>query len=202
MQNKILLKAHRQVVLEINEWITRGQFYLAGGTALFYYYHHRRSVDLDFFTAKKFSLQRHLHFFKEYQIVAVQEDTLHAIIHDVKVSFFLYPYNLLKPLQQLESLSVAHPEDILCMKISAIVNRGSKKDFIDTYVLMQELAVSPRQVIALFQEKYGSFNPLIIHKALTYFDDAGNEPELDMIQSIRWEEVKKFFVKTFSRLSP
>ncbi|HFE64364.1 MAG TPA: hypothetical protein ENK14_08120 [Caldithrix sp.] len=201
MRNKKLIKEHRRVILALDEWIRKVQFYLAGGTALFYYYNHRRSIDLDFFTSNPILLRQHLHFFKKHQIVAIEEGTLHAIVHNVKVSFFSYPYRLLKPFQTLENLSVAHPEDILCMKINAIVNRGCKKDFVDTYVLMRELALSSKQVIELFQEKYGSFNPLIIHKELTYFADADTEPELDMIDPIDWEEVKKFFVKTFSQFN-
>jgi len=84
------------------------------------------------------------------------------------------------------------------MKINAIIKRGSKRDFIDVFFIMKELSLSAEDCIRLFNKKFGDYNPLIIYKAMSYFKDADEEPELKMIKKIDWEEIKKFFRKEFS----
>jgi hypothetical protein len=90
----------------------------------------------------------------------------------------LYNYPLLKDFNYLDSIRLASLEDILCMKINAIILRGSKKDFIDIYFIMKKLKLKSRDVINLFVKKFGNYNELIIKKAITYFKDADNEPDI------------------------
>jgi len=195
-----LLSKHRRSIEAVIQFINEGEFYLAGGTAIYYYLKHRESVDLDFFTQKNFNFFQYEHLIRPYTILFKSKDTIHAEIKNVKVSFFYYPYKLLKPLNQINDISIAHLEDILCMKINAIINRGSRKDFTDVYFIMKELSISPEKCIELFQTKYGSCNPLVIHKAMTYFIDADKEPELKMLKPVRWEDIKKFFITTFTKI--
>lgn len=51
-KKKELLKEHKEVIERIFPLLEKGDFYLAGGTALYYYLKHHYSVDLDFFTRK------------------------------------------------------------------------------------------------------------------------------------------------------
>jgi hypothetical protein len=195
-----LLSKHEKAIKSVIQFIKEGEFYLAGGTAVYYYLKHRKSLDFDFFTQKVFDFFQYEHQVRPYAILFKSKDTIHAEIENVKVSFFYYPYNLLKPLNRINDISIADLEDILCMKINAIINRGSRKDFTDVYFIMKELSISPEKCIELFQTKYGPCNPLVIHKAMTYFQDADKEPELTMLKSVKWENIKKFFVITFSKL--
>jgi hypothetical protein len=39
-----------------------------------------------------------------------------------------------------------------------------------------------------------------ILKSLVYFDDAENEPEIDLLLPFNWEEVKNFFIKNIQEL--
>ncbi|WP_162138249.1 nucleotidyl transferase AbiEii/AbiGii toxin family protein [Thermodesulfobacterium thermophilum] len=94
-------------------------------------------------------------------------------------------------------IELASLEDILAMKTSAILQRGSKKDFVDVYFILKELKINCEQLIRIFQQKYGNFNPLIIKKVLTYFEDADKEGELKMIKKISWDKIKKYFIKEF-----
>ncbi|MGC9093868.1 MAG: nucleotidyl transferase AbiEii/AbiGii toxin family protein [Bacteroidota bacterium] len=191
---------HKCAIEAARAFIEQGEFYLAGGTAVYYYLNHRESMDLDFFTQKDFDFSQYEYLLKSQLILFQTNNTIHAEIEKVKISFFRYPYNLLRPLNRLDTISIAHLEDILCMKINAIINRGSRKDFTDVYFIMQELSISRDKCIELFQAKFGSYNPLIINKAMTYFGDADNEPELKMLKPVRWEEIKKFFIRTFTEL--
>jgi len=195
-----LLSQHKKAIEAVRPFIQQGEFYLAGGTAVYYHLSHRESIDLDFFTQKDLDFLQYEHLIRPHSILFRSKNKIHAEVEKVKISFFHYPYSLLQPLNRLNDISVAHLEDILCMKINAIINRGSRKDFTDVYFIMQELSLSPEKCIELFQTKYGAYNPLVIHKSMTYFVDADNEPELKMLKPVRWEEIKKFFIKTFTKL--
>lgn len=192
-----LLPDHKKAIEALWKFISEGKFYLAGGTAVYYYLNHRESIDLDFFTQKNFDfLQQHLSV-PGAMILYRDSKTIHIEIKGVKVSFFHYPYPLIRPLNYLENIPVAHLEDILCMKVNAIINRGSRKDFIDVYFIMQFLEIDAKRCIELFQEKFGPHNPLVIRKAMVYFADADREPELRMLKPVKWEEVKRFFIREF-----
>lgn len=60
------------------------------------------------------------------------------------------------------------------MKLSAITNRGTKKDFIDLYFLLKQYSI--KDLLALYQEKYPTTTLFATIKSLSYFDDAENDP--------------------------
>ena len=99
-------------------------------------------------------------------------------------------------------IELASLKDILAMKTSAILQRGSKKDFVDVYFILKELKINCEQLIRIFQQKYGNFNPLIIKKALIYFEDADKEGELKMIKKISWDKIKKYLTLVKRIVSP
>ncbi|MDT7880459.1 MAG: nucleotidyl transferase AbiEii/AbiGii toxin family protein [Candidatus Hydrothermia bacterium] len=185
-----LKNEHRSAIEKIKNFIYEGEFYLAGGTAVYYYLKHRESIDLVFFTKK---------IFENFNVLSLSKDTVHLEIDEIKFSFFYYPYELLKPLLKFEIIKIASLEDILCMKVLAIIQRGSKKDFVDAYFIMNEIKIKPQQLIEMFSKKYGKINSLIIHKALTFFEDADKELELKMIKKVSWNEIKKFFIENFGK---
>ena len=117
-----------------------------------------------------------------------------------KLSFFKYPYPLLfKPLP-FKGVNIAHVFDIACMKIVAISERGTKRDFIDLYFICKTNPLD--EMFELFRKKYQLVKYNIIHilKSLVYFEDAENDPEPQMIEKVDWEEVKNFFEKEAVRL--
>jgi len=197
---KELLKEHKEVVNILFPVIEKGNFYLAGGTALFYYLKHRYSIDLDFFTQEKIDLRDFIKYFSPEATKTISKDTIHAKIKEVNVSFFSNPYPLLKPFTYLNSLRLASLEDILCMKINAIILRGSRKDFVDVYFIMKKLKIKSDEAIKLFVKKFGKYEEIIIKKALTYFDDAENEPEIPLLKKISWNSIKNFFIKEFAKI--
>ena len=192
-----LIELHRKAIRHILPFIEKGNFYLAGGTAVYYYLKHRKSLPLDFFTQKDFDFLQYQYLLHPQKILYQSKDTIHAEVEGIKVSFFHYPYRLLRPLNTIDSIFIAHLEDILCMKINAIINRGHRKDFVDVYFILKELSITPEKVIELFQEKFGPYNPLVIYKALTYFEDAEKDPEPEMLKPVSWREIKNFFIRNF-----
>jgi hypothetical protein len=171
--------------------------YLAGGTALALYFGHRISMDLDFFRTAldEEIVLAELHRRHVISVISKGRGTLHLHVEGVKVSLLEYPYPVLFPYEDFQGLPLADPRDIACMKLSAIAGRGSKRDFVDCYMLANRFGLSP--LLDLFKSKYSGIHYNLIHvmKSLTYFEDADKEPMPNMLADLSWEQVKAFFLQ-------
>ena len=179
-------------------------FYLAGGTGLALQFGHRRSADLDLFREAEFDsadLRDRLRGQDGLSRVALATGTAHLTLHGVKVSFLHYPYPLLFPIRLYGNIEVAHPRDIACMKIEAIASRGSRRDFVDLYVVAQEYGLG--ELFESFAQKYAavSYSRTHLLKALTYFRDAEEEPWPDMLVPLDWSVVTQYFTSETPRLA-
>ncbi|MBI3952715.1 MAG: nucleotidyl transferase AbiEii/AbiGii toxin family protein [Candidatus Doudnabacteria bacterium] len=169
-------------------------FYLAGGTALAIQLGHRMSEDLDWFSPDKFSgddIKKGLSRIGSLELIGEETGTVHGILDGVRVSFFYYGYPWLYPLVDFENIKLADERDIAAMKIDAASSRGSKKDFIDLYFLMEKYPLA--ELLHFFEKRYKKikFNKLHILKSLTFFEDAQQDPMPIMIKPADWDEVKK-----------
>lgn len=178
-------------------------FYLAGGTGLALYFGHRRSVDLDLFRDTEFTaadLRDRLRDLDGLRKLETARGTVHLELHGLKVSFLHYPYSVLFPLRAFDSLPVADPRDIACMKVDAIASRGSRRDFVDLYVAATTYGLS--EILGWFTTKYAavSYSRTHLFKALTYFADAEREPVPDLIVPLEWARVTQFFLSEVPRL--
>ena len=172
---------------------------LAGGTGLAFLLGHRVSVDLDFFRTDNMDVRR-LHGvigeYGDYETMQEAEDTLTVLLQDTKLSFFCVKDPFLFPAEPYSFFSIADIRDIALMKLAAISGRGSRKDFIDLYLILQN-GPSLDEYFKLLPEKYDPrrLNTYHILKSLTYFDDAEAEPMTQMLIPFSWEECKSFFVR-------
>ena len=91
------------------------------GTAVYYYLQHRNSIALDSFTLKDIDLAKYQNIFEPSEILLISKDTIHARVEGVNISFFYYPYPLLKPLIKFDIINLASLE-------GAIISRGSRND--------------------------------------------------------------------------
>jgi len=178
----------------------KNDFYLAGGTALALYLGHRDSIDFDFFTPKDIDTEklftRLKEIFSEFKILKIQEEknTLAVLVDDdIKISFFSYPYELLKHTIDEENFSLASIEDIACMKLSAIIGRAANKDYIDLYFILKKFDL--KEIIELAKKKFPDIEVNLILKSLVYFKDVQIEPiSFKHDSQIDFAEVKKFLV--------
>ncbi len=112
-----------------------------------------------------------------------------SYIEGVKVDFVKMGYPILFPTLLVEGVKMLAIQDIAPMKLKAIAQRGSKKDFFDIYFLLDRMPLET--MIALFQQKFQMHEVFHIVKSLTYFDDA--EQSSDPIvfdKSVTWKKVK------------
>lgn len=187
-------KKTSRVLEEVKKSGITHDFYLAGGTALALQLGHRLSVDLDWFSAKKFSvakLKKELSRLGKLEITGEEPGTLHGVLNGVKISFFHYEYKMLFPFVNDGGIKVADARDIAAMKLDTISSRGSKKDFIDLYFLLQEYPLE--EIIGFFEKKYRGikYNKVHILKSLTYFESAERDPMPIMLKRVGWDSVKK-----------
>lgn len=99
------------------------------------------------------------------------------------------------------NVTVAGPEDISAMKLVAVTDRGTKKDFIDLYCLANKL-FTMEEMFELYEKKYHllSQNKLTLLKSLQFFEDADRSEMPQMIEKVSWNDIKKFFRKEVLRL--
>lgn len=173
-------------------------FYLAGGTAAALHLGHRISHDLDWFNPDPINpselaiaLEQKGHF----RIHAQTRGSLHGSLDGVRVSFLHYPYPLLDEQVLFAGVSVASLRDIALMKLSAIAGRGTRRDFMDLYVI----CLSGLPLVDLMSQLSAKFGPgtnrYHILKSLTYFADADTDPDPILLRPIDWPAVKTFFIQ-------
>jgi hypothetical protein len=186
-------------LLEQLGFLKKYGFYLAGGTALAIQVGHRTSLDFDFYTKKSFDSKKLQHFlekkFEETILLQKDEDTLIVKINDVAVSFFKYSYPLIFSLvKQGKFPPMASKEDIAAMKIIAISDRGTKRDFVDIYFLLQEFSL--KKILNFVKKKYPNFNIYVALRGLTYFVDADKKQtrKLYLFYGVSLKEIKKFLI--------
>lgn len=167
-------------------------FALGGGTNLALRLGHRLSVDLDFFTNTAY--QNSIIFgaitreFPAAELLFEQNQTMMFIIDKVKVDFILYPFKWRQPFETIDGARLIGLPDIIPMKLQALSNRFSKKDFWDIAFLLNYFSLS--EMLEIFKSKFPEIDTGYIIHSLTDFDVA--EREQDPVELIpkTWEEIK------------
>ncbi|MGL5020077.1 MAG: nucleotidyl transferase AbiEii/AbiGii toxin family protein [Luteolibacter sp.] len=165
-------------------------FALGGGTSLALRFGHRLSVDLDFFTSKEFSpaeLIGHLNLSRT-TTTGLAGNSLSIDAGGVKIDFLRHAYPLQAPVEPIDGITLVSLPDLAAMKLNAIANRGSKKDFYDLAELLRHYTVN--QMIEFFIGKYPNTDPFTVIRSLAWFEDAEQEPDPLPLNAITWDEVK------------
>ncbi|MBI5613721.1 nucleotidyl transferase AbiEii/AbiGii toxin family protein [Candidatus Gottesmanbacteria bacterium] len=151
----VILTTDQTSVLQLfskNELLSK-LFYLSGGTALSaFYLHHRYSDDLDFFSDTPFELSVISPFIADVKNTLRTTSPTYEHLYDrhififaaktiLKIEFTLYPFAHLAPFEQKNGVSVDSKLDIAVNKLFALFGRNEPKDFVDLYVLLQQLSL-------------------------------------------------------------
>jgi len=208
MFNKVLSGPAKSALALLGKSNLLQDAYLAGGTALALQFGHRYSEDFDFFTRKNFEeqmiAQKMTQTFPDFRLEQVSWGTVLGYIKDVRFSFFFYKYPLLADLKKFSGINVADPKDITPMKITAIADRGRKRDFVDLYfILAAKKLFSLKKALKLYDKKFKVLRQNKVHilKSLSYFNDAEKDEMPEMIISTNWAKVKLFFENEVKKVS-
>lgn len=168
------------------------EFCLAGGTALALQLGHRFSEDLDLFSDSAFdpvALLASLRLHRTMNVEKIAPGTLLARIDGVKVDLLEYRYPRLAPTKIVDSIRMFDLPDIAAMKLSAVTNRGARKDFIDIAFLIQKFGLP--HLLGWYRDKFAGFSLFPVIKSLAYFDDAEDEPDPLMLLPMTWDAAKQ-----------
>ena len=169
---------------------------LVGGTALALQYGHRQSIDLDFFGAVSEDREALLASLKQLGILTIlnaSSKILQTTLNGIKVDFVDYRYYdwIDEPLRE-EEIVLASPKDIAAMKVNAAINRGTKKDFVDIFVLLQHYSLA--EILAFYRQKYPDYSEYRALLSLTYFEDAETQNMPKLFINNTWDEMKQTIV--------
>jgi hypothetical protein len=171
-------------------------FALAGGTSLALRFGHRISVDLDFFTHERFD--------NEALTAALKRDFplderrrgpsgVTGFVTGVKVDLVHYPHGHIQPTESCDGIRLVSLPDVVAMKLSAITNRGAKKDFYDLHTLIEQFGLG--RLIDHYRTKFPGTDPLMLLRSVTYFADAESDEPPATLVGVTWIEVKRSISK-------
>jgi hypothetical protein len=169
-------------------------WFVIGGQAVRCRFPYRPSDDVDFGVRRKTDLGRLVDRFRargRVEVIERSSDTVHLSFDGHDVSIFVLPELL--PHVKNQTLDVT---GILATKLHAILDRGTRRDFFDLYVMLSEERLGISACLAALREVYASdVNEGLVWRALSYFEDAEREAPLPGEGPNDWETVKRFFAE-------
>ena len=188
---ELLKKLQRLPVLE--------QTRLVGGTALALQLGHRKSIDLDFFGTIDCEAEYLRESIAGIASLTILKESPHIhiyIVDGIKVDIVNYKYPWLDDVVLEQGLRLASVSDIAAMKITAIIGRGTKKDYIDIAFLLHHFSLE--EILHFYAAKYNDSSVFMAMKSLAYFDDAEADPMPDMFVNQSWQQVKAYILSKIS----
>ncbi len=172
---------------------------LVGGTALALQIGHRKSIDLDLFGglfSDSLTINKRLNEIGETILLKETENIHLYVIDNIKVDIVNYSYEWLNEPIIDDGVILADKCDIAAMKLLAITGRGTKKDFVDLYFLLQNYGLD--EILNFYKNKYYDGSLFLVLKSLSYFDDAEKNPNPFMLKPFDWKNAKSYIEQTIS----
>jgi predicted nucleotidyltransferase component of viral defense system len=176
-------------------------FNLVGGTSLALQMGHRNSIDIDLFGNSEINSELFIEKLSEFGDVKVAQSTKNILItkiNDFKVDFVNYKYPLITDFLFVDNIRMLSFKDISAMKLNAIAGRGSKKDFIDLYFLLNKFSLE--DILSFYEKKYQDGSIFMVQKSLTYFEDADSQQQPQMFLDFNWETCKQKIIEEVLKL--
>jgi len=185
----------RQAIRQLGAFTVERGMYLAGGTAIALHLGHRQSVDLDWFSPTP--IGDPLRLAAEIRsagaplsTIAVADGTLHGELSSVRISILDYLYPTIEATIESPPLEcrLASLDDLSAMKLSAVSQRGAKRDFVDIHALGKRTSLS--HMLACYRRKFAVDDLQRLLASLVYFNDAERTPMPTVLTDIAWEQIK------------
>lgn len=120
-------------------------------------------------------------------------------VDDIKVDFVYYScYPWLAEVVLEDGIRLASTKDIAAMKINAIEGRGTRKDFVDIYILLQHYSL--KEILEFYKAKYPNYSDFRALMSLTYFEDAEEQPMPKMFDSTTWSDMQNVIISKVREL--
>lgn len=177
--------------------------YLAGGSALALHLGHRRTVDLDWFTKNTVEpdvlLADLRGIGRPVEVAQNDEGTFLGRVGAVQYSVFRYRYDVVDVPLEYGGCTIASVRDIAAMKMTAIVQRATKRDYVDLHAILVTARVPLSAIVATMRQKYPGLQPTTAVRALTHFSDVEKQLMPEMLVKTTWEDVKRGLARVVER---
>ncbi len=208
MHWEVIDKTRYEVLKKVIETISLKDYYLAGGTALALQTGLRESFDFDFFVKTEFDeklLINELEEIGELEVTTCRTGTVHAILNGIQLTFLYFNNNLVEDtikVEEIDRLCLASIKDIAIMKLIAISQRGTKKDFFDLYYICNKYDIKIENVLINLEKKYSKekINYAHVIQSLAYFEDAEDEVLPKTFIEYEWDDIKKYYIEEQKRI--
>ena len=168
------------------------QFNLVGGTSLALQIGHRNSIDIDLLGHQEINqilFEEKLRKLGKVEVSQSSKNILITKVNEIKVDFVNYKYPLLTDYLVIDTIRMLSMQDIAAMKLNAIMGRGSKKDFVDLFFLLEEFSI--HEILKFYNKKFRDGSEFLVLKSLTYFEDADLQTQPKMYRAFDWEKCKE-----------
>jgi len=199
MYLEILSKQQQELLNFIS--VFRRNYYLVGGTAIALYIGHRQSIDFDLFTSNKInkSLINKIVLKQKYkkQLIFSDDEQIHFLLNDIKVTFFYYPYTVMHNEMLKNVISLPSLLTLSAMKAFALGRRAKWKDYVELYYIIKNhysinnISVEAKKIFGdLYSEK-------LFRGQLAFHDDIDYTEPVEYINSFYAEEqdIKHFLIE-------
>lgn len=175
------------------------EMYLAGSAALALYTGHRPVRDLDLMSGtnrltspeRRDLLSDLLDLDPDTEVETARDGYLFVRLGGgVGVRFYYYPYPLAEPFEDCSGLAVISAVDLGLMKLGAIISRGTRRDFVDLYLLCQSIPLAT--LLERAEDKFGHVRdfPLQALKGLADLSLVEGEPMPRLALPVEWGDVE------------
>ncbi len=184
---ELLIKLQKQEYLK--------GFYLVGGTALALKIGHRKSIDIDLFSDFSFDVSyivENLSADFSFELFFAAKNAIKGSINNIQIDILAHRYPLINTPETTHNISMLSTEDIIAMKLNAIVTNGQRvKDFIDIYFLLKQYTFN--EMLLFYKKKYPGHNEVMVLKSIIWFEDVdlSEWPVLLKATDLKWTEVKE-----------
>lgn len=174
-------------------------FYLVGGTAIAFHLGHRRSIDFDLFSPSplvKHRIKRKLLEIPFKQVPVFEDyDQLHLQIHNIKITFFHFPYPIKHPIKIDSFITIPTLLSLASMKAFALGRRAKWKDYVDLFFLLK-YHYTIKEICRESEINFGSqFSGKLFREQLAFHKDIDHsEPIEYLIPALSEDEIKKFLI--------
>lgn len=186
----------QRVLRELGPLLCGQGAYLAGGTAIALHMGHRVSVDLDFFQNSTFGDPHELvEQIKQsgipFQSQQLTDKAIHGTARQVKVTLMWYAYLRIRRVRRCPELNcdVAALDDLAAMKLAAVCQRSSKKDFVDVWALLKS-GRSLRSMLTAYQRTFDVADVAHVLYRLADFDEVDRQAMPRMRWKSSWKQMK------------
>ena len=198
MHNEIL-SPNQQKLLPLLK-VFKKEFYLVGGTAVALYIGHRRSIDFDLFKFAPIKPKSLVTKISEsgfsYDVTRRVTEQLNVTIHNVKFTFYEYPFQIESPTSFEGVLRMPTLVDLAAMKAYALGRRSKWKDYVDLYFILKEMytikQISDRASVIFDQ----LFSQKLFRAQLSFFTDIDYSEPIEYLGiPIPEKEIKEFLTE-------